>query len=53
MPLQLTAENHRSFENGTLALLNASLADIGEYRCVAQNDAGTRRSASAFLNVFA
>ena len=52
-PLQLTAENHRIFENGTLALLNASLADNGEYRCVAQNDAGSRRSASALLNVFA
>lgn len=53
MPLQLSSENHVTYENGTFMLLNASLSDNGEYRCVAQNDAGIRRSASAFLNVFA
>ena len=43
---------YQVFENGTFLILNASLVDNGEYRCVAQNDAGIRRSAPAYLNVF-
>ena len=38
--------------NGTLVISNASVSDNGEYVCVARNDAGFRRSASAYLNVF-
>jgi len=52
LPLQLNANHYRTFENGTFLILNATLIDNGEYRCVAQNDAGLRRSAPAFLNVF-
>ena len=46
------ASSHDSFDNGTLLIRNASLVDNGEYKCVAQNEAGVRRSAPAYLNVF-
>lgn len=59
MPLRLDHHHHRksessyeSFDNGTFSIRNASLVDNGEYRCVAQNDAGIRKSAPAYLNVF-
>jgi len=51
-PLQLNTQQYRAFDNGTFLIPNATLVDNGEYRCVAQNDAGLRRSAPAFLNVF-
>lgn len=55
MPLKLTAVNRGQYEvfaNGTFLIQNATLIDNGEYQCVAQNDAGVRKSAPAYLNVF-
>ena len=40
------------FPNGSLIIKNASVTDNGEYVCVAKNDAGYRKTASARLNVF-
>jgi hypothetical protein len=53
MPLEHRSQMYSTFQNGTFLIHNATLVDNGDYRCVAQNDAGVRRSAPAYLNVFA
>lgn len=44
--------SYHTFDNGSLIIKSASAIDNGEYVCVAKNEAGSKRTAAARLNVF-